>query len=77
MGMPDNMARQSEQGDGVGNDHELVEHVAQLPDEVVGHRGAKEDEDKRETGVSAVAPFAEKSQDVDPVSYTHLRAHET
>ena len=63
--MPDNMARQGEQGDGVGNDHELVEHVAQLPDEVVGHRGAKEDEDQRETGVSAVAPFAEKVGHVD------------
>ena len=47
VGMLDDVARQGEQGDGVGDDHELVEHVAQLPDEVVGHRGAEEDENQR------------------------------
>ena len=36
-------------GDDVGDDHEVVEHIAQLPDEVVGHHRAKEDEDERES----------------------------
>ena len=60
VGMLDDVARQGEQGDGVGDDHELVEHVAQLPDEVVGHRGAEEDENQREQRVDVGALFAEE-----------------
>ena len=65
VGMLDDVARQGEQGDGVGDDHELVEHVAQLPDEVVGHRGAEEDENQREQRVDVGALFAEEVDHVD------------
>ena len=61
----DDVAREGEEGDDVGDDHELVEHIAQLPDELVGHRGAEENEDKGEHGVDAVALLAEEVGHVD------------
>ena len=63
--MLDHKVRQGEEGDGVGDDHEVVEHIAQLPDEVVGHHRAKEDEDEREDGVDDDALLAEEVGDVD------------
>ena len=61
----DDVAREGEEGDDVGDDHELVEHIAQLPDELVGHRGAEENEDKGEHGVDAGALLAEEVGHVD------------
>ena len=63
--MLDNKAGESEQRNGVGDDHEVVEHVAQLPDEVVGHHRAEEDEHEREDGVDHGALLAEEVGDVD------------
>ena len=63
--MLDNKAGESEQRNGVGDDHEVVEHVAQLPDEVVGHHRAEEDEHEREDGVDHGALLAEEVGNVD------------
>ena len=63
--MLDNKAGESEQRNGVGDDHEVIEHVAQLPDEVVGHHRAEEDEHEREDGVDHGALLAEEVGDVD------------
>lgn len=65
IGVLDHKVRQGEEGDDVGDDHEVVEHIAQLPDEVVGHHRAKEDEDEREDGVDDDALLAEEVGDVD------------
>ena len=65
VGVPDDVAREGEEGDDVGDDHELVEQVAQLPDKVVGHGGAEVDEDERKAGVDAAALFAEEVDHVD------------
>ena len=65
VGMLDDVARQGEQRNGIGDDHELVEHVAQLPDKVIGHRGAEEDEDEREQRVNIGALLAEEVDHVD------------
>ena len=61
----DDVAREGEEGDDVGDDHELVEHIAHLPDELIGHRGAEENENKGEHGVDAVALLAEEVGHVD------------
>ena len=63
--MLDNKAGESKQRNGVGDDHEVIEHVAQLPDEVVGHHRAEEDEHEREDGVDHGALLAEEVGDVD------------
>ena len=65
VGVPDDVAREGEESDNVGDDHELVEQVAQLPDKVVGHGGAEVDEDERKAGVDAAALFAEEVDHVD------------
>ena len=45
---------QSEHGDGVGDDHKLVEGVGEFPYEVVGEEGAEEDENECDEGVDEV-----------------------
>ena len=35
---------QGKQGNGVGNDHQIVEHIRQFPNQIIGHQGAQEDE---------------------------------
>ena len=57
--------RQGEEGDNDRDNHEVVEHIAQLPDEVVGHHRAEEDEDEREDGVDEAALLAEEVSNVD------------
>ncbi len=46
LGAGGDRAGQSEQADDVGDDHDVVEHVGQLPDQVVAGDGAQEDEDQ-------------------------------
>ena len=40
----DHQAGQAEEADGVGNDHQVIEHIRQLPHQVVGGQGTQEDE---------------------------------
>lgn len=49
-GHPDYHAGQGKQGNGVGDDHQVVEHIGQLPHQVVGHRGAQENKDEGDHG---------------------------
>jgi len=43
---------QSEEGDGVGDDHQVVESIGQLPNQIVGNQSAQEDEDQSDHGVN-------------------------
>ena len=60
---------QGEQGDDVGNDHEVVEHIRQLPHQIVAHHGAHQDEHQGDEGVDHGAGLgvllAEKPDGVD------------
>ena len=56
---------QSKQGQGVGNDHQVIEHVGQLPHQVVGHQSAQEDEHQTQHGVDNSGFFAEEIHHVD------------
>ena len=60
---------QGEQGDDVGNDHEVVEHIRQLPHQIVAHHGAHQDEHQSDEGVDHGAGLgvllAEKPDGVD------------
>ena len=40
-----NEARQCDEGDGIGENHQLVAHVLKLPDDVVLQQSAQEDEE--------------------------------
>ena len=39
-------AGQGEKGDGVWDDHQLVEQIGELPDQIVGGKSSEEDEDQ-------------------------------
>ena len=56
---------EGEQGDGVGDDHEVVEHVSQLPHQVVAHDGAQEDKHQGDGGIDLGGMLAEQVDDVD------------
>ena len=51
--------------DHVRQHHELVEHVRQLPDKIVGQAGAEEDEDDGDDGISKVRLLAEEIVNID------------
>ena len=43
--------RQRKQGDDVGDDHEVVEHIRQLPHQIIAHHGTQQDEHQRDHGI--------------------------
>ena len=61
----DDHAGESEERDGVGNDHQLVEHVGELPDKVVGGERTEEDENQRDDFIDADSLLPEEVDDVD------------
>ena len=63
--MLDDQSRQGKEGDGVGDDHEVIEHIAQLPHEVAGGQRAEEDEHQRDDGVDDRGPLTEEISHVD------------
>ena len=58
-------AAEREQGDGVGKDHQLVEHVCKLPDEVVGEQASHEDEDQGDDGEDGQSLLAKEVLDIE------------
>ena len=58
-------AGEGQQRDRVGDDHQLVEHIGQLPHEVVGGQGAQEDEYEGDELINADRLLAEEVDDVD------------
>ena len=42
-GRGDHHAGEGKQGQSVGNDHQVIEHIGQFPHKVVGHERAQED----------------------------------
>ena len=58
-------ARQRHERDDVRQHHELVEHIRQLPDKIIGQAGAEEDEDEGDDGVREVRLLAEEIVDID------------
>ena len=44
-------SRAGDEADNVGDNHQLVEHVTELPYQVVGGQSAQEDEDQRDGSV--------------------------
>lgn len=65
VGGGDHHAGEGEEGQGVGDDHQVVEHVGQLPHQIVGHQGAQEDEHQPQNGVNLGGLFAEEIYYVD------------
>ena len=65
MGGLDHHAGQGKQGDGVGDDHQVVEHIGQLPHQIVGHQSAQEDEHQGDDGVDHHGLLAEQVDGVD------------
>ena len=60
----DHHSGQGQERDRVGNDHELVEHIRELPDEVVGSEGSQEDEYQGDNLVDADCLLAKEVDDV-------------
>lgn len=48
---------QSEQSNGIGNDHKVVEHIGQLPYQIIGNKGSKEDKRKGDDRIDSGAEF--------------------
>ena len=65
----DDDAGQRQQRYDVRHDHELVEHIRQLPDEVVGKQRAEEDERDRDDGVDEIGLLAEEVAAVDAAEH--------
>ena len=65
----DDDAGQCQQRYDVRHDHELVEHIRQLPDEVVGEQRAEEDERDRDDGVDEIGLLAEEVAAVDAAEH--------
>ena len=59
-----NGSAEYEQGENVGDDHELVKGVGQLPNEVVGEQGTKKYEHQRNDGIGNNALLTEQGNDV-------------
>ena len=62
-------AGQGEEGDGVGKDHQLVEQIGELPDEVVGSQGAQEDEEQGDDLVDNHGSVSEQVDRVDAAEH--------
>ena len=58
-------AGQRDECDHVRQHHELVEHIRQLPDQIIGQAGTEEDEDNSDDGVGKVCLLAEEIIDID------------
>ena len=58
-------AGKGDERDGVGDDHELVEHVGELPNQVVGQKRAQEDEHQGDDRERRHGLLAEQILDVD------------
>ena len=56
---------EGEQSDGVGQDHQVVEHVGELPNQVVGHHSAQIQEHQSDDGITLGGLFAKEIDDVD------------
>ena len=57
--------RERKQSNDVRDDHELIEHIRKLPDEVIGQAGAEEDEHQREHRIDLDRLFAEEIFHID------------
>lgn len=58
-------AGQRDECDHVRQHHELVEHIRQFPDQIIGQAGTEEDEDNSDDGVGKVCLLAEEIVDID------------
>ena len=56
---------QSQQGNNVGEDHQVVKQIGQLPDKVVGSDGAEKNKNKRQNRVNQIRFFPEQVVDID------------
>ena len=57
--------RQRNDGDNVGNDHEIVEHIGQLPNQIVGEAGAQEDKRDGNDGIDDHGFLSKEIGEVD------------
>ena len=60
LGCANNHSGKSEEGDCVGDNHQVIEHIRQLPNEVVLEDSAEEYEYKCDCAVSHVGHLAEE-----------------
>ena len=58
MGQRNNYAATGYQRNNVGQNHKLIEHIAQFPHEVAGGQRAEEDEHQRDDGIDDAAQLA-------------------
>ena len=65
VGGLDHHAGKGEEGDGIGDDHEVVEHIGESPDQVVGHQGAQENEHESDDRIYRHGLFPEEIDDID------------
>ncbi len=66
LGTGDDHAAECKQRNHVWNDHELIEHVGQLPDQIVGQAGTKEDKHDCNSRINLAGSLAAKQEvDVD------------
>ncbi len=65
LGAGNNHAAECKQRDHVWNDHELVEHVRKLPDEVIGQAGAEEDKHDCNSRINLAGSRLAAKQEVD------------
>ena len=59
---------QGKEGQGVGQDDEVIEHIRQLPNKVVAGKGAQEDEHQGNDGVDGVAELSGNCADSGEVA---------
>ncbi len=56
----DDHAGEGQECDDIGNDHDIVEHIGQLPNQIIGEQGAEEDEHHCQHRVDHGCLFAEQ-----------------
>lgn len=65
--------RERKQRYDIRDDHELIEHIRKLPDEVIGQAGAEEDKHQREHRIDLDRLFAEEIFHIDLAEEVQLR----
>ena len=62
-------AGQGEESDGVGDDHQLVEQIGELPDKIVGGQSSEENEDQGDDLVDDHGSVAKQVDRVDAAEH--------
>ena len=75
MGQRNNYAATGYQRNNVGQNHKLIEHIAQFPNQIVGSKGAEEYERKRDHVVNGCGDLLTLSILTEEVSHVDLAEH--